>query len=343
MKGNDTANKKPKFIYVYALVDRKKFTKDRDIIKHALYVGKGTGSRMSQHMSEVKSSLNSEIRNENKVKEGKLRKLERLTELVKQGRMIQAIRISGGYLSNEDAFRAEALAITLINSYRKAAGLDQLLNAVNGHHAQRISDMQEHFLYTQADDEHLPRKPDEYAILVKTTDKVSGDSHWNPLQAAFVHKGREVERVRVYSQKSAKQSRRAWDPLNPWSAEEAYARAQRYWRFDASKVNSWLGGMSNRPTWLFAGVPDGKDTVVRYVWKIDWSKDWEFYPKQKGSNSGKWGIPVTDPNELISHPLLGKRLVIKNKVGKTTQVLAGCSTGVRVIGIKRVKKKAKPN
>ena len=79
--------------------------------------------------------------------------------------------------------------------------------------------------------------------------------------------------------------------------------------------------------------------MVRYAWKIDWSKDWEFYPFKKGGVSGKWGIPVTVLEELTSHQLLGKRLVIKNKEGKTAQVLASYNKGVRVIGIRDVKKK----
>lgn len=336
MTTDSKPNRKPKMIYVYALVDRAKFTRNHDLIKHALYIGKGTGSRMSEHMREVLRSLNCEIANDIEVKK---RKVEELKELVINGRKIQAIRISAGYLSDEDAFRAEALAITLINSSRAAAGTKLLLNAVNGHHAQRVSDMQEHFLYTQADDELLPAKPDEYAILVKTTDKESVDSNWNRLKTPFIHKRKEVEKITVCSYKGEKRSRRAWDPLNPWSAEEAHARAHHYWPFKSSRVISWLSGDANRPTWLFAGVPDGKDTVVRYAWKIDWSKNWEFYPFEKGGVSGKWGVPVTDPKELFPHHLLGKRLVMKSKAGKTAQVLAGYSMGVRVIGIGDVKKK----
>lgn len=142
-------------------------------------------------MREVLRSLNCEIANDLEVKK---RKVEELKELVINGRKIKAIRILAGYLSDEDAFRAEALAITLINSSRAVAGTKLLLNAVNGHHAQRVSDMQEHFLYTQADDELLPAKPDEYAILVKKTDKESVDSNWNQLKTPFIHKRKEVEK-----------------------------------------------------------------------------------------------------------------------------------------------------
>ena len=97
-----------------------------------------------------------------------------------------------------------------------------------------------------------------------------------------MHKGEEVKKITVFSRKYDERTRRPWDPLNPWGAEEAHARAYRFWPFAVSTVISWIKGDADRPMWLFAGVPDGKDTVVRFAWKIDWSKNWAFYPIHKG-------------------------------------------------------------
>jgi hypothetical protein len=324
---------KPKIIYVYVLVDRKSFTKSKDIVKHALYVGKGTGSRMSQHMNEVMKRLRGEAGSGDGANK---KKIEELMKLAKAGREVQAIRISAGYLSDKDAFRAEALAITLINSARASSGASLLLNAVNGHHAQHICDMQEHFLYTQADDELLPKKPSEHAILVKTTDKEMSESQWRPLQRSFTHKGVVFPKITVCSQVRERARRRAWDPLDPWSPEEAHARAYHYWPFKTERIVSWLEDSVGRPKWLLAGVPDGNDTVVRYAWHIDWDKNWEFYPKEKGSLTGRWGVPISDANAIVQHPLLGKRLV-ENRDSKRVQVLKDHTSGVRVIGIRRAK------
>ncbi len=331
-----TPMKKPKLIYVYALVDGERFKRYPDIVREALYIGKGTGSRMSEHMSEVLTHLDSDQGSEGAPPS---RKIKALMDAVKSGRKIKAIRISAGYLTDEDAFRAEALAITMINAYRSSSKKELLLNAVNGHHAQRIADMKEHFLYAQSEDEFLPTKPDEYAILVKTSDHESSDQHWAPLKKSFTHKKELIPMVTAMSPRRGKKARRAWDPLDPWSPEEAHDRAQRYWPFKTSTVVEWLAGEKNRPTWLFAGVPDGGDTVVRYAWRIDWGKNWQFFLMNSETGTGKWGIPVERPEELTLHPLLGRRLM-EERTGKETQALAGYAHGVRVIGVRKVLKGA---
>lgn len=313
-------------IYIYALIEKEKYFHNQDIVRDALYIGKGTSSRMSAHLNEVERCM----KDKSKIADSSNpEKIQKIIEITKKGRVIIPIRISDDYLEDEDAFLAESMAISCINTSRESMGIPLLLNAVNGHHQKRIADMEEHFLYTQCEDVELPEVPEEYAILVKTTDQVINDVRWKKLKEPFISKdGKKIPKITIYSPISDKIDRRAWNPLDPWTPEEAHSRAYHYWYFKPERVIDWLNNSKDRPKYLFAGVPDGKDTVVRYVWEIDWNKNWERY------DSGQWGIPVTDPSELIQHELLGKRLMLK-KDGKLQQVLLGYAKGVRVIGIKR--------
>lgn len=323
-----------KLIYIYVLVDEKVFeASGGNVIKSALYVGKGTGARMDEHLREARASLEDETRIDSQSNPAKVKAL---VEMLKAGKQVKAFRISAGYSTDNDAYIAEALAITLINSTR-AEG-NKLLNAVAGHHSVDIADMATHFLFAGSADMELPTKSVEKAVLVKTTDKESGTVHYAPSKRErWVYKGNPVDGVVVMRAVRDKKPRREWDPMRPWSNDEAVDRARHYWPFGKETIMGWLKGQ-DRPRYLFAAVPDGAKSVVRYIWEIDWTKELEFHPFEKGGGVGKWGFSLLDGEskalKACREKYLGKWLVEERegRAGKT-QVLSGYTAGVRVIGI----------
>ena len=323
-----------KLIYIYVLVDADAFAASgRDVIKSALYVGKGTGSRMDAHISEAIRSLENPELIDSKSNPAKVKKL---VEMLKAGRQIKAFRISAGYSTDTDALRAEALAITLINSTRSEG--NKLLNAVRGHHSVDIADMASHFLFAGSEEMLLPTESTEHAVLVKTTDKEASTAHYEPrVRTSVHHKGNPLDGVVVMKATREKKPRRKWDPMMPWDDMEAADRARHFWPFGKETVVRWIEGVE-RPRYLFAAVPDGAKSVVRYIWEIDWTKKLEFHPYEEGGNSGKWGFPLlageTDDLKACREKYLGK-VLLEDREGRAgkTQVLNGYNMGVRVIGI----------
>jgi hypothetical protein len=249
---------------------------------------------------------------------------------------VKAFRISAGYSTDDDAYIAEALTITLINSTR-AEG-NKLLNAVRGHHSVDIADMATHFLFAGSEDMELPAKSVEKAVLVKTTEEESSTAHYEPSKRErWMYKGNPVDGVVVMRAVREKRPRRAWDPMRPWDDQEAADRARHYWPFGKETIMGWLEGQ-DRPRYLFAAVPDGAKSVVRYIREIDWTKGLEFHPFEKGGSVGKWGFSLLDGEskdlKACREKYLGKCLV-ENREGsaRPTQVLNGYNKGVRVIGI----------
>lgn len=327
-------SKKIKLIYVYMLVDEAKFKKQKikNLFKAAIYVGKGTGSRMHEHTQQVLRALDDEE------KLGILpnpKKIEVLKRNIEEGKAVKAVRISAGYSSDKDAFRAERLAIDIVNSFRSEDVDDRLLNAINGHGA-GACDIGEHFIFAACEEYLLPKSSQTQAILVKTATHDSGDGHFRTKKDPFFFKGKEIPSIALMGRElRARKKRRAWDSLAPWSDEEARARCCRYWPIAKDKVVGWLTDKPlDRPTVLLGGVPDGSETVVRYAWKIDYSAKtvsdpnrWEFY--DWGKNSA-WSIPIGEP--IYNHPLLGKKLMEKRD-GKKVQVLRAFAKGMRVLSI----------
>jgi hypothetical protein len=317
-----------KLIYVYVLVDDKEFEKhDRDVIKSALYVGKGTGARMDAHIKEATKALNDPallrgVSNPSKVKA--------LAARLEKGGQIKAFRISAGYSTDRDAYLAESLAITLINSSRNPE--NKLLNQVSGHNAVPIADMATHFLFAGSEDIYLTAKPLKYAVLVKATTDGVGTAVFKTTKKLFHFKGQAILNVKVMKAAGPRKDRRGWDPMNPWTSLEAQERARQFWPIASEKVVDWLSnGSASRPDFLFAAVPDAGKTVVRYIWEIDWSRGIEFHPDGK-----QWGFYLTeDDNQALKkckESYLGKVLHTVNK-GQKTQALKNYSSGVRVIGI----------
>lgn len=316
--------------YVYALMKKSDMKKGKNIFDHALYIGKGCGSRKDEHTKEAIRLLR-----ENKLKSSS-NKLNELANLLETGEEVSAVRISAGYLCEKDALRAESMLISLIKEYRKNRPLEeQLLNEINGYDAQSITDMDLHFLYVNSEDEELSDEADEYAIIVKTNHKDMDDIDREELVGDEVKLfgDRYLGKISVKKQLKGKSKKRpGWNPFSQWTNDEAKARACRYWRLGKERVLGWIDNDGERPRWLLACVPDGSNTVVRYAWQIDWNKPFEYYP-----DSNQWGIPVAEEHEM--HDLLGKRLMKKNSSGKLTQVLYGQADGVKIVGIKKTEKR----
>jgi hypothetical protein len=93
----------------------------------------------------------------------------------------------------------------------------------------------------------------------------------------------------------------------------------------------------SRPRYLFAAVPDGSKSVVRYIWEIDWKAGLEFHPYDKGGATGKWGFKVkrgTSPEiKACKEKYLGKWLW-ENKGDRKVQALYGFPYGARVVGVR---------
>ena len=336
MKKNPVNPKPPRLIYVYVLVDENEFKKNgRNVIKSALYVGKGIGARMHEHIREAKQAL---ADSSNVVQRINQSKVQKLVEMLERGSQISAFRISAGYSSDKDAFLAESLAITLINSSR--GDNNKLLNAVSGHNSVPIADMATHFLFAGSKVERLPAIANELAILVKTTDKESATDHFVPLKKKYIYKGEPVNGISVMTLGRTKKPRRAWNPINPWTDLEAIDRARHYWPFSIEKIMNWLSSRNERPRYLFAAVPDGMNSVVRYIWEIDWDSGVEFHPFQKDGKTGKWGFNLFENQEsppsrnfdVCRKKYLGTVLK-EDRKGKEVQVLSGYSMGTRLIGI----------
>lgn len=327
-------SKKTKLIYVYMLVDETKFKKQKvkNQFKASIYVGKGTGSRMHEHTQQVLRALEDE---DKLCALSNRKKIEALRQNILQGRAVKAVRISAGYSSDKDAFRAERLAIDMINSFLISQGDAPLLNASKGHGA-GACDIGEHFIFAACEEYLLPKKSDTQAILVKTATHDSGDGYFKAKKEPFSFKGNEIPSVALMGRELRdRKKRRPWDPLAPWSDDEARARCCRYWPIAKEKVVDWLTNKpADRPTVLLGCVPDGNETVVRYAWKIDYTarkasdpNRWQYYDWGKNS---RWGIPIG--KRILDHPLLGKKLMEKRN-GKKVQVLLNFPKGVRVINI----------
>lgn len=332
--------KSNKLIYIYVLVDQDKFQRSKDIIKSAIYVGKGTGARMDAHIQEAKLALQDKSRLDTA---SNPEKVKQLVAMLEEGKQIKAYRISAGYSTDEDAFIAEALAITLINSSRSED--ERLLNAVSGHGSTKITDMVEHFLFAGCTDVTLPETSDTSAIFVK----VGGDGDF------YKHEHEEEEKIsgitkmsegQVKKSKKRREEkleiRRGWDPMEPWNNEEATERARRYWPFKEERVIEWINNPAKRPKFLFAGIKDGNKTVVRYIWEIDWSKNLEHYP------GNRWGFPLKEeatPSAALKavqeqylgaclyNPVKEEDLKDKKKQITMKQALSAYAHGVRIIRI----------
>lgn len=317
--------------YLYGLVDPQALRETGDRLLSIFYVGKGTRARWQQHERDVLSDLRAEVER----LERHSSKAERIRKILERGEQVPALRLSAGYLDEQDAYYAESLAIDTIDAALTAAGRPGLSNATPGRHAGFVW-LREHFTYTEALAELLsgpapePTRSDEPTspseILVKgTADELEmpAQRRADPsrLPRALVAHAARVQTVQFTG---PGELRRGWDPLDPWTDAEARERGYRYWPIAEATVTRWLAGTEQPPGALLLGVPARNgETVVRYAWEVDPEGTWEYYLDLK-----RWGVPLG--RRLLEHPRLGHALY-EERNGRRVQVLFGFAGGIRVL------------
>jgi hypothetical protein len=328
--------------YIYGLVDPRALRETGDDpLLSIFYVGKGKGSRWAFHEKDVHAAL---VREQERL-ERRSSKAERIRKILDRGQQISAIRLSAGYVDEDDAYAAEALAIDTVDAALTAAGRPPLTNATPGRHAGFVW-LREHFIFTETTEQDLPQGGTEQTvesgarrapmaprteILVKGTeiDLVEPGQRLvrnASLPAALAGLDDRVVAIELLDEDSDSAVRRGWDPLDPWTDPEARARARRYWPIAAGRVANWLRDPDTMPQRLLLGIPEpGGRTVVRYVWDIDPAASWEFYPQSR-----RWGIPLGP--RVRDHPRLGAALY-ETRDGRRVQVLLNHVHGLRVIEV----------
>jgi hypothetical protein len=147
--------------------------------------------------------------------------------------------------------------------------------------------------------------PGPIMFLVKgTTSSIGKATRVGPLGA-----GRFTNSLRWRRVDSEGQSRRGWDPSDPWSPDEAFDRARHYWVASAETLELWNRLISRRGGRLALLVPDqaaGGHSVIQFVWDLDTESHWEDF-------GNKFGFPEGTP--VSAHPWIGCRPVDKSGRG----------------------------
>lgn len=318
--------------YIYGLVDPQYLSETGGHrLLSIFYVGKGKKSRWMDHERDMLVALREEIRLERRGG-----KDERIRMILDKGHKVPAVRLSAGYVNENDAYYAESLAIDTIGAALAAAGRPPLCNATPGHHAGFVW-LREHFVFTEVVEQNLEDSASTdwsgtptTEILVKGTsaDLVRPGQRLAPHDTlpddVAVLRDRVLAIALLDDDHPDAATQRGWDPLDPWTDLEARERARRYWPIAARKVASWVQEPSTMPARLLLGIPEpGGRTVVRYAWDIDASGTWEYYPQIR-----RWGVPLDA--RVHEHPRLGATLY-ETRQGRRVQVLLGYAAGIRVI------------
>jgi hypothetical protein len=311
--------------YVYGLVDPAVRRQTKDNLLSVFYVGKGKNERWRDHEQDELQDLRREL---HLVTRGS--KAERIRMILGRGEEIPAIRLSSGYKESKDAELAEALAIALLNTILKQAGLDELTNGTRGNHAGFLP-LPRHFKFVNTDRLVIPPDAAELVLLVK------GDTHDLPAGGHRVlgedlpeGLGQWQNRIKILGHSDPQSTfvRPGWDPDNPWDDDEARERGRRYWPIGRETIRSWLEAPSSAPRHLLLAIPSRAGTAVRYAWEIDERGDWEYHVAD--DHKHRWGIPLGKRDH--DHPLLGKVLV-EERNGKQVQVLRNYASGWRILNV----------
>lgn len=345
--------------YVYGLIDPLEYRTHRSPLLAVFYVGKGVKSRAGQHEKDQIAALNRDWNNI--APHGS--KAERIRGLISRGEQIPAIMLSTGYVNDDDAYKAETLAMTLIDRLLASHGLPPLTNNASGHgqnqglnvigstvepnkrpaHSvpapvERIHGEPEFDWPTVAEQLKMStsyRRPwtdviKHSTIVVKgNADELAGGTHQPLPPAQHAHDAPDFG-PRVNSFESdflpgSETVRRGYDPDNPWDDYEARARAARYWPISAALVRDWLESPETMPTDLLLTIPATGGTTVRYAWRLDPKGHLEYYPE-----TGRWGLPLGP--RLPKHAALGVCLT-ERRDGRDdeVQLLMNYASGIRIV------------
>lgn len=335
--------------YLYALIDPHAYRRTQSQLLSIFYVGKGTKGRAEAHEKDARRDL--EEGREALQRAGS--KTSRIDRILGTGDVIDAIHLSGGYESQADAYRAESLAMELIERLLRAHGLEGLSNAAPGHgqsagmessvvgsaledattlprpEAGRIDSEPEFTWRTvrQALQASTSRREDWTSIISSPTILVKGSaasmeggSH-DPLPEAE-HDDR-IQHLSADFSPGSEFERPGWDPDNPWGDVSAQQRARRYWPIAQHRVQRWIADPGSCPSHLLLAIPGNGGTTVRYAWHVDVNGRWEYYPEIR-----RWGVPLGQRD--FDHRALGI-CPVEDKNGREQQVLQGYAAGIRVL------------
>jgi hypothetical protein len=312
--------------YIYALIDPAEKRATGDDLLSTFYVGKGRNDRLNDHERDELRDLDREM---NIVTWGS--KAERIRDILGRGERIQAIRLSTGYRSSDDAFRAESLAIALISSMLKVAGKQPLTNGNPGNYSGFLP-VDDHFRFVASERFEVLADGSDPVLLVKGIAAAMPAGGHRVLGQGLPEDLRPwQDQITILTDGDPDQeyTRRGWDPDDPWDDTEARERGRRYWRIKRGTIAGWLQDPETSPRRLLLAIPAGADTVVRYMWDINADGVWEYCVSGSGEFYG-WGIPLG--KRLYRHRLLGKSL-IEDRNGKLVQVLQNYNHGWRVLNI----------
>jgi len=274
---------------------------------NVLYVGKGKGYRWASHFKDALSATEQPALSD---KHRAIR--ESLGENPSAQRIEQHALVVAGGLTEAEAFRLEAIMMHLVG------GVTATANLVSGHSADELlvpaRDARVFFgaadlkldLWQVNGTGHLQSElvtsetNGSIVFMVKGTDKALAESDWNALSVT----GRFPNSVVMNQGREASEKRRGWNPQVPWTDEEAWSRARRYWSGAPTSIALWQRLIAERDGYLALLVPDHRDhrSVIRYVWELSSTEPWEDYDAIK-----KFGFPTG--RLVVDHPWLGKRPV----------------------------------
>lgn len=323
--------------FIYALLDPRTYRRTKDELRSIFYVGKGRGNRPSQHERDVRNALHDEERQRERWDS----KAHRIHQILDRGEQIPILYLAEGISNSDDAYRAEQLAMTLVDGLLRRTDTGVLTNAIPGHQqgVRRVgtsslggvSAWESRLRLTEVDIGsrrlNLCEIGPTSAILVKgrRNDLRSHDQRLlrDPLPPTLTDLTGRITPLQVID--GLETTRPGWDPDEPWDDADARERGRRYWQFGIDRVAGWLHAPETMPRHLLLGVPTPSgETVIRYVWEIDSDGTWEYFP-----DGHDWGVPLGPRDH--EHPLLNHALYETKQDGQIVQVLQGRASGWRHI------------
>lgn len=317
--------------YVYALSTipaRGKGFNPNDIF----YVGKGKGLRWSQHFAEARRAIDSGLELSTKHAAIKTIFAESDDELDYEDH----VYIVKGGLDEPAALTLEALTIELLRN----SGVP-LTNVVSGHHSGALlkpaAEVRKYYSAELLVVEAVSAVTKAEIGRAEIADFVLGGSRESD-RLTVVVKG-SADSIPLYEDRTradvaarfgggvvadignrVDDGRRAWDPSDPWTDEEARERAHHYWPVRPAAVEMLMGIAADGRLSLAMLVVDKRagQSAVRYEWHVD-------------SEAGVW----LDYGDRIGFPLgaaidahdswVGRSLVRKHD-GK--QILEAHASGI---------------
>lgn len=325
--------------YIYGIIDPTELSDENpsitDRLGATIYVGKGVHDRLNSHVKNARALMEYEAQTllEEGVEEleedaandepGLGRKLARLKELLESDIEPEVYKFVAGLSNEEEAYGVESFAIEAVNAIRSAMGRTPLTNAVKGHGV-ACEPLENYVDRMNVGVEALNFDSEYDSILVKANNRDMMQHH-SALDPQAVELGNRLpadlrEKISFMVTDETTGIRRGYDPAVPWSDTEARERCGKYWPISEDRVHEWLRNPEAAPKYLMGGVKLNGETIIRYVWELDWSK-----PIERFEDGKRWGLPLGEA--MNDHPYLNKCLV---DADTGAQVLHNYAAGIRI-------------